>query len=210
MDIRIKTPDHEKLMLTLFGILILFFILLHFINQRAPQITNWPAADRTEIIVFGDSLAEGFGTDDGGFVSRLEILLGHKITNLGVSGDTTRDGLIRLNNVLARDAKLVIISLGGNDFIQRVPEQDVRHNFNKMISQIQNDGSMVILLDAPGYRGMLKELSKTHKTGYVSNILSGLIGKDEYMFDAIHPNAAGYQKIAEKIEPEVRDLYRQK
>jgi len=185
-------------------ILIIGFILfLYALDKRVPQITNYPN-DRTEIIAFGDSLVEGVGSSTGGgFVDELEVILNIDITNLGVSGNTTRDALIRIDDVLDREAKMVIISLGGNDFIRRFPQEEVKRNFDKIISQIQNDGAMVMLLDVPGYGSLVRDLSGNHDAAYVSNILRGLIGRDRYMADAIHPNDEGYRKVAEKIAPEL-------
>lgn len=208
MNVKTEMEEKDKLILAL-GILIMLFIgFLYYLGNRSPHVINYPNS-RTEIIVFGDSLIAGVGsTDKDGFVRKLESLLNRDITNLGVSGNTTRDGLLRVDEVIEREAQLVIIALGGNDFIQRVPQDSVKRNFDKMISQIQNSGAMVMILGEPGYRGLYKDLSEAHDTAYVSNILSGLITKDKYMSDAIHPNDAGYRIIAERIAPNVKKLLR--
>ncbi len=197
--------NQKDLVMIVFTLIVLgFLFLVYYIQNRTPHILNYPN-DRTEIIVFGDSLAAGVGSTDGeGFVDNLEFILNRNITTLGVSGNTTRAGLARIDEVLEREAQIVLIVLGGNDFIQRVPKEDVRRNMDKIISKIQNDGAMVMILGTPGYGDLYKELATTHNATYVSNILKGLIGRDAYMSDAIHPNDIGYSKIADRIAPKIK------
>lgn len=204
MKITTKLEHKDQIVLALTIILVLFLGLLYYIQKRTPNIINYPN-DRTEIVAFGDSLIEGVGSSNNkGFIDDLEVILNTEIVNLGVSGNTTRDGLLRIDDITDRNARIVLISLGGNDFIQRIPEETVRKNLDKIVSKIQNDGAMVMVLGVPGYRGLYKDVSRDHQTAYVSNILSGLIGKDKYMSDLIHPNDLGYRAVAEKIAPELK------
>ncbi len=208
MNIDTRLDHSEKLMVALTLLILAFLFLVYHLQNWTPGILNYPN-NRTEIIVFGDSLAAGVGSANGeGFVDDLVFILNRKITNLGVPGDTTQDGLLRIDDVLGREAQIVIISLGGNDFLRRVPKEDVKRNFNKIISKIQNDGAMVMILETPGYGNLYKDLSETHDTAYIPNILRGLIARDQYMSDAIHPNDVGYNKIAKKIEPKLRKYIR--
>ena len=84
-------------------------------------------------------------------------------------------------------------------------------NLKTIIEAIQAEGGLVILggvkflvLDK-GYGEMYKKLAKETEIILIPNILGGLIGKDKYMSDPIHPNAAGYEIMAKKfheaIEP---------
>src|SRR5262249_24812246 len=79
------------------------------------------AAEPLRILAFGDSLTAGFGLPDAdGFVPQLQSALADKgisvrVTNAGVSGDTTAGGLARLDWSLADDPQLVIVELGAND-----------------------------------------------------------------------------------------------
>jgi lysophospholipase L1-like esterase len=100
----------------------------------------------------------------------------------------------------------VIISLGGNDFIQGVPKDEMRQDYNKIISRLQNGGSIVMILGVPGYTYSYSGLARDHKVSYVSNILRGVITNPDLMSDPIHPNDAGYSKIANRIAPELRRL----
>ena len=81
------------------------------------------------IIVFGDSLVAGRGARAGqDFVSVLSRRLGTTIVNAGQSGDTTGAALARLErDVLALNPRIVVVLLGGNDYLRRIPTKaDVR------------------------------------------------------------------------------------
>src|SRR5206468_2546588 len=84
-----------------------------------------PTAGQT-IVAFGDSLVEGHGATPGhDFVSVLSRRLGVPIINAGRSGDTAEAALSRLEQaVLARNPRVVIVLLGGNDFLRRVPREE--------------------------------------------------------------------------------------
>ncbi len=87
-------------------------------------ITNFPPRNGP-IIAFGDSLTAGVGASMGqSFPSQLARRADVSIVNAGISGDTTRDALERLErDVLERDPSVVIVWLGGNDILQRYYER---------------------------------------------------------------------------------------
>lgn len=64
-------------------------------------------------------------------------LTGWNIVNGGVSGDTSAQALSRLPALLARKPKLVIVGIGGNDFLRKVPEEQTRANIAKIIETVQ-------------------------------------------------------------------------
>lgn len=175
-------------------------------------VTNYPS-DGTTIVAFGDSLVEGVGATSGNdFVSLLSQRLGEPIVNLGVRGDTTAAALARVDQVIAQDPKVVIVLLGGNDYLQRIPREDTFANLNQIVSTIHESGAVVVLLGVQGgvlrdgYKSEYQALAASLGTGYVPNVLDGLFGNADLMSDAVHPNDAGYQIIADKVEPVVREL----
>jgi acyl-CoA thioesterase-1 len=167
----------------------------------------------TTVVVFGDSLAAGVGATTGSDIaSRLAAILQTPVINLGVSGDTTLDGLKRVEALKATNPRIVIVFLGGNDALQRLPIENTFANLALLIEHIQSTGAAVILVGEPGglygaqYEAHYERLAKTYRTFYVSNILSGLLGRPEYMSDYIHPNDAGYEKVTERILPVVQTI----
>jgi lysophospholipase L1-like esterase len=183
-----------------------------FFFATTSTVTNYPS-DGTAIVAFGDSLVEGVGASSGSdFVSLLSKQFGEPIVNLGVSGDTTADALLRLDQVIVQDPKVVMVLLGGNDYLQQVPKAETFANLNQIITTIHESGAVVMLLGIRGgllrdeYQGDYQDLAQSLGTAYVPNVLDGLFGNSALMSDAIHPNDDGYQVIADKVEPVLLDL----
>jgi acyl-CoA thioesterase-1 len=163
------------------------------------------------VVLFGDSLAHGTGASTGNDIaSQLSQALERDVINLGIPGDTTADGLARIDDVLATDPRVVIILLGGNDALQQVPIEQTFTNLSTIIERLQAAGAAIVLVGEPGgvfskrFDHEYTRLAETYRTFYVSNILSGLIGRPEYMSDAIHPNDIGYKKATGRILPVVQ------
>ncbi len=172
-------------------------------------VTNYPSSG-TDIIAYGDSLVQGVGATapDKNFVSLLSAQLGQPIVNLGVSGNTTADGVQRLPELDAYKPKVVLVLLSGNDRLRQIPQAQTLANLSTIIENIQNRGAVVILLGVRGdffggggFGSELKSLAESRKAVYIPDVLDGLFGNNAYMSDLIHPNDAGYAKIAGRIYP---------
>ncbi len=153
-------------------------------------------------------MAGNGSTIPGGFVSRLQgIYPDQNLVNLGVPGDTTADGLARVDDIFSHDPKIVLLLLGGNDYVRRVPKEQTFKNLKSIITTIQSHRAMVILIGVRG--GLLKDNYESDyhdlalKTGsaYIPNILDGLLGNKDLMSDEIHPNDRGYDIVTNKITP---------
>lgn len=178
-----------------------------FVPTRETTITNYPSSG-TDVVAFGDSLVSGSGATNGhDFVSLLSQQIGRNVVNLGVPGNTTADGLARINELDLYHPKVVLLLLGGNDHLKQVPIQTTFENLGKIIEDIQSRGSIVLLLGVKGnlfgdkFAPKFQKLSETYGTAYVSNVLEGLFGNSRYMADEIHPNDAGNKIIAERVYP---------
>lgn len=192
--------------------LITFFVLGAYYLFRTEKITNYPSQG-TDIIAFGDSLVEGVGsTNENDFVSLLSQKTGLPIINLGHSGDTTIDGIERINDLDDYDPKVVILLLGGNDHLKKIPVTDTHKNLAVLIENIQSRGAIVLLLGVRG--GLLNDrfdtefekLRDTYNTAFVPDVLDGLFGNAKYMSDPIHPNDSGYKIITERIYPVLAEV----
>ncbi|MBC7836434.1 arylesterase [Acetobacteraceae bacterium] len=190
-----------------FALLVIAVALVWFITQREADVTNYPSSG-TDIIAFGDSLVFGTGaSNEGGFVSLLEEKIDRPIVNLGVSGDTTASGLARIGVLDTYNPKIVLLLLGGNDRLRETPPQETFSNLAKIIEDLQKRGAVVVLLGIRGgilsdsYEKQFQMLRDTYHTAYVPDVLRGLFSDSHYMSDAIHPNDAGYAKIAERVYP---------
>lgn len=194
------------------GVLVIcVFVVFYFLSDK--KYTNYPSEGK-DIVAFGDSLIQGVGASSSNtnLVSALSSKIGKPIINLGVSGNTTADGLSRISELDRYKPKVVILLLGGNDYLRKVPKETTFNNLEKLIQEIHKRGSTVLLLGVRG--GLLKdnfdkdfeELSKKYNTAFVPNVLSGLLLDKRYMSDEIHPNDAGYEKIALRVLPVLKDL----
>lgn len=184
--------------------LLVLGLLWHFFASNE-DITNYPPKNQT-IVAFGDSFVFGQGATQGNdFVSLLGAKLGREIINSGVSGNTTQDGLDRMDAVIQEDPGIVILLLGGNDYLRKVPEEETRKNLGVLIETFEKNGSVVVLLGVrggvlqDGREGMYEDLSSKYGTVYVSDVLDGIFLNTELMSDGIHPNDKGYAIIAERL-----------
>jgi acyl-CoA thioesterase-1 len=168
------------------------------------------------IIAFGDSLVYGTGSSGGGFVKLLEQRLGQPIENLGVPGNTTSDAMARLDDVIERRPAVVILLLGGNDYLRQVPRNETFANLAGMIEQLQAEDIAVLLVGVRG--GLLRdnfaehyeELADRYRTAYVRDVLDDTLGVSGYMADQVHPNDAGYRVIADRVYPVLAQMLGQK
>ena len=168
------------------------------------------------VIAFGDSLTAGYGVSAGeDYPTRLAAATGVTIINAGVSGDTTEGAVGRLDkDVLAHDPRIVIMGLGGNDYLQGVSIATTEANLRKIVEKIQGAGAMVILLGFrfpslnADYEAMYKRVGHYEQCLFVANVLSGILTNPQLKSDEIHPNARGYQLMADRVAGPLQKLIR--
>ena len=192
------------------------------------------AAEPATVVALGDSLTAGYGlAPEEGFVPRLQAWLDARgaeavVQNAGVSGDTTAGGLSRVGWALSPEADAVIVELGGNDFLRAVDPASSRENLRAILEAVTARGlpALLVGIDAssqygPDYEaafdGMYPALAQEFGTLLEPDFfaalreggdLSAAIGA--YMQpDGIHPNAAGVERIVERIGPRVLELLAQ-
>ena len=175
--------------------------------------TNFPPTAKGPWVAFGDSLTEGFGASDANdYPAVLGRRLGMSISNLGRSGETTSDGLKRVDDVARLEPRVVLLCFGGNDSLNQHSRKETFANVASMIDRLHQAGSFVVLIGirSASLRDYNEEhfakLAKEKRVLYIPDMLRGLVFKPVYMSDAIHPNDAGYQKIAERLEKKLRPL----
>ena len=166
------------------------------------------------IVAFGDSLTAGVAGRS--YPDDLQDLLSerryrYRVDNQGVSGDTTSDGLARIENVTAEHPALVILEFGGNDGLRGVPVEAIRKNLEEMIEQLKRAKIPLVLLGItlpPNYgsdyvdsfTAMYPELAKKYNLRFVPFLLLNVYQHRELMQnDGIHPNGAGNKIVAEDV-----------
>lgn len=160
------------------------------------------------VLALGDSLTYGYGASPAeSYPARLAALSGWDIINGGISGNTSVQALARLPQLLReKPPQLVIISIGGNDFLQRLPESETRANISAIIAACRDAGAEMILVGVPeigvaaalGYPGDHKlygEIARAERIPYYANGWAKVLGKENLKSDQVHPNAAGYAEF---------------
>ncbi len=171
------------------------------------EVRQEPLLDQDVIVAFGDSLTYGYGTTKANsYPSKLDGWLEQKVINEGVSGEETAYSLKRIDSVLAKHRpSLVLLCIGGNDFLRKRPKTTTTKNIALLIEKIHQSGSRVVLIAVPELGLFLSpspiyaELAESHQVILVEEILSDLIGNTQLKSDSIHLNAKGYALLAEKI-----------
>jgi acyl-CoA thioesterase I len=193
-----------------------FFIFFVFFITGCQQPMANLESTGTTIVCFGDSLTAGQGATIGhDYPSLLRQKMNLPVINAGVSGNTTRDALQRLDrDVLAHNPKLVVITLGANDSLQQIPLAETLANMEKIIKRIKVRGAMVVwaevqvgILGDP-YIDDFKALARREHILLIPNILDGIFDKPQYKYDQIHPNAEGYKIMADRIYQNIKGLLR--
>jgi acyl-CoA thioesterase I len=187
-------------------------------EQRAEAIPSSTTAtsppEGPVIVTFGDSLTAGVAGRS--YPDNLQDLLqqhGYKyrVDNQGVSGDTTTDGLARIDNVIAVHPALVVLEFGGNDGLRGLPVEATRKNLDEMITRIQSAQIPLVLLGitlppnyGPDYvksfTAMFPELAKKHKIPVMPFLLLHVYQNPQLMQpDGIHPSGEGNKIVAQDV-----------
>lgn len=198
-------------------------------EQTAAPVARAPApvaGPERLILAFGDSLYAGYGLKPGeSLPDMLQADLraegvNARVVNAGVSGDTTAGGRRRLAfslDNLERMPDLVILGLGGNDVLRQLDPAETRANLTAMLDELKRRGVPVVLtgMRAPPNLGpdctarfdaIYPELAQTYGAGLYPFLLDGVIGQRATMLpDGVHPNAAGVERIAERLTPVVAE-----
>jgi acyl-CoA thioesterase-1 len=195
-----------------------FGLLLH---AAPPSVDTRPV-----IVAFGDSLTAGFGADPGksfpDFLQRDLDAAGLKwrVVNLGVSGNTTTDGLSRLSEVLAYKPRVTIVEFGGNDGLRGLPIETTRANLERIIQMLQGAGSKVLLAGmtlppnyGPDYiqpfQKIYVDLAAKYKLTRIPFLLEGVATHPDFMQqDGIHPTAQGNEIVAKTVMRYLKPMLR--
>ncbi len=159
------------------------------------------------IVCFGDSITFGYGAEPGGdYPSALIKMTSIPVINAGIDGDTSTEAIKRIkSDVLNRNPLLVIVEFGGNDFLKKIPQEVTLNNVREIIDTIQTQGAMVAVVDISTemilkqYRSAFYNLAREKGAIFIPSILSGIITNPRLKSDFIHPNADGYNVIAQRI-----------
>ena len=188
------------------------------------------AAEMKTILVFGDSLSDGFMLQRSEaypalLAKKLHAAgLNFQVSNASASGGTTQGGLERLPPHLNHRIEIFILELGINDAFRALPVEQIQNNLQQIIDKVKarNPNVRVVIagMQLPNYATddyvsafgkMFAELAAKNGAGLVPYLLEGVAGDPSLnLRDGIHPNAAGQKILAENVwrvlEPIAREL----
>jgi lysophospholipase L1-like esterase len=166
------------------------------------------------ILAFGDSLTYGTGASrQQNYPSVLAQLTSMQVINAGVPGEISRDGLARLPALLdEHQPQLLILIHGGNDVIRKIPREETIGNLKQMIAAARQRNIQVMLLGVPqpglfllSSADMYAQVMEDERVPANLDILPDILADSDLKSDLIHPNAAGYRKLAEGIAESLHD-----
>lgn len=191
--------------------LALFALLIVAGCERAPTLSRLNPHD--VIVAFGDSLTYGTGASpETAYPAVLAGLTGRTVINAGVPGETTADGLKRLPGVLAEHRpRLVLLCLGGNDLLRRVPEAETETHLRLLARTIRESGAELVLIGVPapklfgGTAPIFTRLASELDVPLEDSIFDEVLKDNRLKSDPIHANAAGYRVVAERLAEFLRE-----
>jgi len=203
-----------------------------FLAPGPTSVAALPRPMARTILVLGDSLAAGFGVErEDAFPARLQEKIqaaGWRdiVVNAGVSGDTSADGLARVDWLLQRKVDVFILELGANDGLRGIPVPTIKTNLQAIIDRVEHKYPQVRIIIAgmqmppnvgeryaEAYRKIFPELAAENQAALVPFLLDGVGGKPELnQPDHMHPNAEGHKIVAENVwkvlRPILQEAYR--
>ena len=173
--------------------------------------------DQKAVVFLGDSITQGWGDNlDGRFP-------GVKMANRGISGDTSRGVLIRLQeDVLALNPRAVVLLIGTNDLEEQAEPETVAANLKLILAALNGHNSqmpIVLCQVFPSSAAKKRPADKIKKINELyGNLSKGMTqvilletwplfadaqgdAKKEEFPDLLHPNREGYLKWASALRP---------
>jgi lysophospholipase L1-like esterase len=184
-------------------------IAVYFVMKKQPEIRNFPNTN-TAIVAFGDSLTAGYGAPKGSsYPDYLAQQLGQPVLNLGLSGELAVHAPERLPDVLKHKPYMVLIEFGANDFMQQRSMEEAVNAVAHIVDAVQAAGAIAVIVDTggpnmDGYTAAYKKLAKEKQAVFVPTILHGIFNHRGLKSDLVHPNAQGYEKVAQKVYKEIK------
>ena len=172
------------------------------------------------VLILGDSLSYGTGANKGeDYPSLLAKTTAWTIINEGVPGDTTAGGLERLPALIQQhQPKLLIIELGGNDFLHNVPQTKIIANLKAILANAKAAGVPTVLVAIPEVSALraaignlqdhplYEKLAQETATPLITEVFSAVLSDNVLKADQIHPNAKGYVEVGKIMDEKLKEL----
>jgi acyl-CoA thioesterase-1 len=172
-----------------------------------------PLQPQARILAFGDSLTFGTGASpEQSYPAVLAGLLGLEVVNAGVPGELSAAGLARLPGLLDElQPSLLILCHGGNDILRGQDLERARGNLEAMVREAKARGIGVVLVGVPARQlladtaGFYRAVAESNGLPLEDEVIGEIILRPSLKSDAVHPNAAGYRRLAEAVHQVLRE-----
>ena len=184
------------------------------------------AGPEKTLVCFGDSITAGYGLDAAqSYPAALETLLAkrgysYRVVNQGVSGNTTKDAVARVNSIVALHPDVVLVEFGGNDGLRGLPLEATRRNLDSVLTTLQAAKVRILLVGItlpPNYgaeyvqsfNAVYRDAASKHHVPLMPMLYDRIYTvPGTIQEDGIHPTAKGSELIAEHLVPLLLPLLR--
>lgn len=188
-------------------------------GRKAAPLAGCTLPPGATVLAIGDSLTRGHGADGAGYAEQLQALLtarpersGVRVVNLGIDGERSAGLAARIDAALAEHRPaVVLLTSGGNDFLRSVDEQDTRSHLRSVLAAVRTAGATPVLfaipqpglgavVGRPSEHPMYAELARDTETPLIEGVVAEVLSSPELKADPIHPNRAGYARMAQAAD----------
>lgn len=167
----------------------------------------------SRVLALGDSLTAGKGVASGeAWPDLLANRTGWVVINGGVSGDTSGGALRRLPALLGEhNPVLVLVTLGGNDMLRHIPQEETIANLGQMLAMIKEYGAKPVLLATPkpsvagavfqnlSAADFYRQVADEQQVPMIEDAIADVLSDPQMKGDPLHPNAAGHEQLSQNI-----------
>jgi acyl-CoA thioesterase-1 len=186
---------------------------------KTPDADKESTGKKKNIVFFGNSITAGYGLQ---LSEAFPALIQHKIDSLqlpytainaGVSGETSADGVARIDWIVRQPVDIFVLELGGNDGLRGIPVSETKKNLQLIMDKVKakNPTCQIVLagMQIPPnmgkrytdeFRNMYPELAKRNDVRLIPFLLEGVGGEARLnLEDGIHPTAEGHTILAQNV-----------
>lgn len=180
------------------------------------------------LLFLGDSLTAGYGLQNvhqESFPALIQQKINHEqlpyqVINAGISGDTSSGGLNRIDRLLLNPISVFVLELGINDILRGIPPAITQQNLQAIVNKVKQcypkAGLALMGMELPlnlggflatEFRSVFRKIAEANQMAFVPFFLEGVAGMPHLnLADRLHPSAAGYKIIADKVWPVLKRL----
>lgn len=190
------------------ALIAILFSLLLTACSKAPGYPALPA--ETVVLAFGDSVTYGTGAQQHeDYPRHLARRSGWHVINAGLPGDTADTARLRIAEALhVHRPALVLIEIGGNDFLRRRNDNEVKEDIRSIVQAVRQAGATPVLIAVPAFSllswglsdaALYAALATEENVLLINQVFARVLADPALRADPIHPNAQGYQALATGI-----------